>query len=663
MTNSNSDLIKVDKAEIEQLLQQKPELDREGAYKLIYDRKEREFEEHGELPDVREVLKKEQQEIEQHLKKPELLVETIKEVQKEVAGEEDTIAAITIVATTRLVDNAIPESTNLLLSDKTGLGKDHVTGKTLDVIIPESQHLHVTKMTPESFTYWHYKEEGWTWNHKCIHFEDITQKLLNCSTFKVMASGDNYAVVVKDQKTIEIPIIGKPCMILTSHHANPKDEALRRFRIGALNDTKEQTKRIKEKISRRYAGLEKITENIALKKAIQQLKPYPVKIPYARLIQHFFPDDTLMRTHYHCFLDYICASAVFHQEQREKTPNGELIATPDDYMIARMVLIYTTSNPKMIPMSKEYRDLLKILELNREPMKVKDIDLQFDKSKKWLYKHLPNLVELGLLKKGEDIQEVTNKDGKLITKQSTRTFQYAPELNTQTIPTWNEIIAKIKSIEEKVENKENTLILSTEEKQLYEGHFPPSKIKKIPSNDAKKEKGNGGYFPHGKNPWGINYKEKPERVFSAFSRFSSFLRERDNRRYKKYYYNQPKDTIEDLIRWLKEKPYEEYVSEHEQELDDDPNFPFSFTTLYEAQQKGIIEPMHRSDCVTLVPDDERKSFLENQEKVKKIIEEKPDNNYELVESACGSSFIEESLKRGILEEPSLGTTLKWVGGN
>jgi len=99
-------------------------------------------------------------------------------------------------------------------------------------------------MTPEAFTYWHYKEDGFSWDNKVIHFEDITQQLLNCSTFKTMSSGDNLAVIVKEQKTIEIPIPGKPCMILTSHHTNPRDEALRRFRIGALNDTENQRKSI-----------------------------------------------------------------------------------------------------------------------------------------------------------------------------------------------------------------------------------------------------------------------------------------------------------------------------------------------------------------------------------------------------------------------------------
>ena len=78
------------------------------------------------------LAKKDEEFKQQILKKmadPTLLIDTVKEVQKEVSGEEDTITAEIITTSTRLVKNAIPESTNLLLSDKTGLGKDYITKK------------------------------------------------------------------------------------------------------------------------------------------------------------------------------------------------------------------------------------------------------------------------------------------------------------------------------------------------------------------------------------------------------------------------------------------------------------------------------------------------------------------------------------------------------
>lgn len=443
---------------------------------------------------------------------PNLLVNIIKEIQKEVAGEEDTIIAEIIVTTTRLVKDAIAESKNLFLSDETGIGKDHTTKKTLEVIVPEENHLHVTKMTNEAFTYWHAGEEDWNWDTKVIHFEDITQSLLNTSTFKVMSSGGSHAVVVKDQRTLEIPINGKPCMVITSHHTNPHDEALRRFPIGALNDTLDQTKRIKDKVSRKYTGREKNKPDYVLRSAVQSLGSYSVVIPYAELIQHFFPEDILMRTHFHRFLDYICSSAVFHQCQREKTDDDKLIATPDDYMTARLVLIYTTSNPKMIPMSKEYRDILKILKENVSPMSVSEIFLRCTKGKDWLYRHLPKLVETKLVVKSRRYEDKANKD--------IDTYQYSPDLNPHAIPTWFEIQQKIERIITKTKKTKKT-----DEENTLEKWFSDNKIKLI------KPKSGDGFslvFLIHKIPFN-------GKVLGVFAVLRQYLRGRDQKRYRCYY--------------------------------------------------------------------------------------------------------------------------------
>lgn len=499
--------------------------------------------------------------IKEKMKDPNLLIDTIKEIQKQVTGEEDTITAQIIITSTRLVKNAIPESTNLLLSDKTGLGKDYITKKILDVVIPEDDHLHITKMSPESFTYWHYKDENWTWNNKVIHFEDVTQQLLNCPTFKIMSSGGSHAVVVKDQNVIEIPINGKPCMILTSHHANPRDEALRRFRIGALNEKDDQTRAIKDKISSQYMGDKKITSDCLLRSAVQSLDPYPVIIPYAGLIQHFFPDDSLMRTHYHCFLDYICGSAIFHQYQREKTDSGEIVATPDDYMIARMVLIYTTSNPKMIPMSIEYRDILELIKENVEPMTVKDIDIKCIQSRAWLYKHLPNIVATGLVIKGKTHNESANKD--------VITYKYA-DVNPNTIPTWQGICKKIKNIVNKT-NKTN----KTNQEILLEKWFSTHEIKPIKPKDDLVFYGH--IVP-------LNGK-----VFSVFSVFSVFLHERDKERYKKYYV-ETKSTEETPAQYEKIQEIRKQIEKNKK-----AGYTIDSEFLYKNFDNGIIDGLMQSN--------------------------------------------------------------------
>ncbi|HEC93200.1 MAG TPA: hypothetical protein ENI51_09445 [Candidatus Atribacteria bacterium] len=399
-----------------------------------------------------------------------------------------------------------------------------MTKKTLSYILPEDQYLHVTKMSKEAFTYWHNPkfEPEWTWDDKVIHFEDITQTLLNSSTFKVMASGGSYAVVVKDQVTLEIPIKGKPVMILTSHHANPKDEALRRFPIGAMDNSEQQTEKILERIAQNYSNEESENINTELRSAVRILNPYHVVVPFAELISFFFPKDILMRTHFRRFLDYISASAILHQYQREKTEDGCLIATPDDYMIARMVLIYTTSNIKMVPLSKEYRGILNILRENVEPMTIKDLEVKSDKSKVWLYRHLPFLAERGLVKKDTRFDERANRD--------VITYQYSLQNNPYAMPTWNDILRKIdemtNEVDEKTENTEKTNTQNILKDRFFQW--------------MKKLKKQGFY-----QVFSVGDKASNGKVFSVFSVLSNFLRERDEKKFKKYYMDKEKQSSKD----------------------------------------------------------------------------------------------------------------------
>ena len=519
---------KQQKKTVEQIMKNK-NVDRETAWRTKKQRDEDKYREEQwtkqekKTKTIAEGDKKDFDKIKEKMRDPNLLIDVVREVQKEVAGEEDTILAEIIVATTRLVSGASPESKNLFLSDKTGIGKDFTTSKTLEVIIPEDDNVHVTKMSKEAFTYWHNNESEWNWDEKVIHFEDITQSLLNCSTFKVMSSGGSYAVVVKDQTTIEIPINGKPCMILTSHHANPEDEALRRFPIGALNDSKEQTKRIKDKVAKRYTGREIISPDYTIRSAVQSLDPHSVIIPFAELIQFFFPEDVIMRTHFRRFLDYICSSAIFHQHQREKTDDGKIITTPDDYMIARMALIYTTSNPKMIPMSKEYRDVLTILQEDVQPMTVNDIFLKCDgHSKKWLYTHLPKIAATKLIERGKQLSKDANRE--------IETYQFA-DINPHAVPTWDKILSEMNKVIENTENTENTKTNTTEESDLEKWFLLNKKNAKKPKSISAVLHFSGGLKPFNR------------KVFSVFSKISCFLRERDEKRYKKYY-EEPEPTEE-----------------------------------------------------------------------------------------------------------------------
>jgi hypothetical protein len=334
------------------------------------------------------------------LKNPKFLEIIINEIsKKKVVGETETVRSIIIVSYVRKVKNAKRTSSNLLLNDESGIGKDYTTKATLD-IMPKDEVIFRTKITQELLTYWHNatKEPLWTWDGKIFYIEDIPSDIINSDVFKVFSSGGSTATVLVKQKPVDIEVNGKPAMIVTSFGANLNHENLRRYPICFLDDSEEQTLKIMERQSE-----EDETGNIeeydpVIVEALKFIKIVKVVIPFAKLLPKYFPKSRLMRTHYKRFLDYIKSSACLHQYQREKDGKGNIIAEWLDYDIARMVLLKTTSNPCMIPLTKNLIDLLKYFENNPNNFyAVRDLESIFAFSEKTIQGHVRTLFKYGFL--------------------------------------------------------------------------------------------------------------------------------------------------------------------------------------------------------------------------------------------------------------------------
>ncbi len=82
------------------------------------------------------------------LKKPDLLYNLVLEIQKQgVKGEEDNILVLIMKIMLRLVCDATAESSNMVVSDKSGSGKDWITKKVCTYLIPEEKYHHITDVT------------------------------------------------------------------------------------------------------------------------------------------------------------------------------------------------------------------------------------------------------------------------------------------------------------------------------------------------------------------------------------------------------------------------------------------------------------------------------------------------------------------------------------
>lgn len=370
------------------------------------------------------------------LQNPKLLDRCIEEIQKKVVGEKETILTLLICANGRNVINHNIASYNLLINDESGLGKDFVTSSVCE-LLPDDEFVYRTKITPETFTYWHNPtiEPDWTWNKKVFYLEDAPSKIINSEPFKVMASKGSKATVLINQTPRDIEIKGKPVIFVTSANANPNEENLRRFPIINLDESEEQTIEIMKRKGIRAKTGKNTEYDIEIKDALRILQRVRVVIPFADKLVDFFPKNRFMRTHFERILDYIKSSTSLHQYQRKKDDNDYYIATGEDYNIARTVLYKTTSNPQMIPLTKDKQKIMNYFEKNPYIWySVNDIENKFTFSDRWLRKQLDQLVHLGFLDKDKSEREGI--------KQKVMVYSYNKEKNSIDIPKFDVICSK-----------------------------------------------------------------------------------------------------------------------------------------------------------------------------------------------------------------------------
>jgi hypothetical protein len=289
---------------------------------------------------------------------------TEKEMDKKIVGEVETRKVIFLCSSGRLVQNAQIASYNLLINDDAGIGKDYVAGAVLD-ILPKEDYIHKTRISPTVFTYWHNSafEPEWSWDGKVFYPEDISESVLNSDVFKVMCSKGSSATITIKQRAIDIEINGKPVMITTTASSTPNLELSRRFVILNLDSSEDQTKAIMKRHSefKKKGIVPEYDEKYTY--AMRFLKRVKVKIPYAGHIDSHFPTkNIIMRTHYPRFLDFISASAGFHQYQRITDNEGYVLANGQDYDIARECFLKLCSNKYMIPLTINQKKILGVFE-------------------------------------------------------------------------------------------------------------------------------------------------------------------------------------------------------------------------------------------------------------------------------------------------------------
>jgi hypothetical protein len=333
-----------------------------------------------------------------------------------VIGEEESIIALTLKIHLRLVKNAHPTSSNILVSDTTGGGKDFITKNICEVLCKKNDtYIHRTNLSPKVLNYWQPKlatGAPTTWNGKVLYLEDPDEELIKSQAFKVMASGGSAITVLKDQVVIDRIIEGKPVIILTSMKSQIDVEGQRRWDAVRVDTSNAISQNVVSAVFANATGCQSQTKiDDTFCTILRTMQSYEVIIPWADELVPFIEDpDTIARTQVNKLLDYIKASAVMHQYQREIDDQGRLIADKEDYELARCVFIHLRDKEGNA-LNKQEEVLLDYLRSYNKPRKITDIVTDLGTvSKTWLYENKEEMISKGVIMSITQFDAAANRE-------------------------------------------------------------------------------------------------------------------------------------------------------------------------------------------------------------------------------------------------------------
>lgn len=271
------------------------------------------------------------------------------EMNKRVSGEHWARMALFLGMCGCWVKNPL-QMTHVMVNSSSSAGKDYVTKAVFD-LFPDNIKDYQSKITPETFTYWRTdklsQERGFTWDGRIFYLEDCSQALLDSPTFRVMLSGGSKSVVVRDQRAVELAIVGRPLVIVTTATTKPSNELMNRFIPVSLDESKAQTINVFLKTSEVLEG-HKEPYGANWRLALALLRRVNVVVPYASKINGCFPATPVsMRREMARFCTLIQNSAALFQYQRLRDESGNVVAAPRDFVNALYAYIGTNPGEKV----------------------------------------------------------------------------------------------------------------------------------------------------------------------------------------------------------------------------------------------------------------------------------------------------------------------------
>ena len=262
-----------------------------------------------------------------------------------IAGERELAMTVYLCGVSRL----LPKPLALIVQGPSSSGKSYTVEKVATLFPPETI-LHATQMTPQALFH---MPDGQLKNRFVVAGErsrrenDDTaettralREMLSAGRLvKLMPEKTVGGEIVTRQIEQEGPIAFAETTTLTSIF----DEDLNRCVLLHTDERQEQTRRILNTLSSGYEGNGQaggVNFIVGRHHALQRsLKPFDVVVPFAGRLAQLLPADRVeLRRAYPLLMTAVQSSALLHQFQRTIDDDGRLIASIDDYVIARHLL-------------------------------------------------------------------------------------------------------------------------------------------------------------------------------------------------------------------------------------------------------------------------------------------------------------------------------------
>jgi hypothetical protein len=275
------------------------------------------------------------------LESPQLMQRVIDDVAATgVAGERELVAAIYLVGVSRLLSRPLAA----IVQAPSSSGKSYVTEKTAGMFPPETV-IHATAMTAQSL---YYLESG-ALKHKFIvagersRKEDDDTAEATRALREMIGSGRLTKLVPMKEGgrivTQRIEQEGPIAYIETTTLSKIFDEDANRCLLLNADERQQQTSHIVNRLAASYSGAAVNNSDTIIQRhhaAQRMIKSRTVVIPFAgQIAERFDCERVEARRAYPHLMSMIQASALLHQFQRQLDDDGRIVASTDDYQLAR----------------------------------------------------------------------------------------------------------------------------------------------------------------------------------------------------------------------------------------------------------------------------------------------------------------------------------------